>query len=647
MSRPTWTAADIEALAPDDKAVLAVRKLLKEKRFRAIEPTSDGLGWWAKCRGQTGDYEVSARPPSAGHFDTRCSCPSRKQPCKHALALLITLADAQELPELEAPKVAAGGDFEALLAACFADPDDDLARLVLADYLEERGDDDWAKLIRVQVGRADPPERGNKSARGDEKRLIHAMLEAVPESERDFGSFSVYGRNSFRVERGFLQYAAYSAVLMKPSLWPAPLLAAFREGRVESVTFESSFDFITAEAAELLRLVGVVRLTALSGRDAALRVVAAELAPGLPGSRVQRVEVPPASRQRCGELAAEPPGVQVLGGHSVDLDDPPPAGLSRQVAARAFRGVRVVTVGGRLTPEVAGILARDPDLMAAPSWLFRNLAMSAETAAILAPAGSAAALFGFAGVGWGAGAVKAWFDSDWLRRAASIGVGAIPPFGESEVAAIATGRYPLLTRLDIAAPRLPAGTAERLLRSGCFPALAELAVSGEPFTALDSLKLRLAERSRPVGRLTLGERDYRLQSRDGARGLSLSVGPGPVEPWPAVAATLDWSRVSEVRVVGAAVTPAWLATLAACFPGGLDSLALDRCGLRVAEAKALAELLPALKPRLLSLAGNTFGPVALKALAGCLNGVAELDLSDNGLNDQSRALLPACVSVRL
>lgn len=39
---------------------------------------------------------------------------------------------------------------EAFLLAIFANPEDDLPRLVFADYLEERGETAWAELIRLQ-----------------------------------------------------------------------------------------------------------------------------------------------------------------------------------------------------------------------------------------------------------------------------------------------------------------------------------------------------------------------------------------------------------------------------------------------------------------------------------------------------------------
>ena len=41
-------------------------------------------------------------------------------------------------------------DRESFLRAIFSNPDDDLPRLVFADYLQENGDENWAEFIRLQ-----------------------------------------------------------------------------------------------------------------------------------------------------------------------------------------------------------------------------------------------------------------------------------------------------------------------------------------------------------------------------------------------------------------------------------------------------------------------------------------------------------------
>lgn len=65
-------------------------------------------------------------------------------------------------------------DREPFLKAIFAAPDDDLPRLVFADYLDEHSDSDWAELIRVQCQLAALPP-------GDDRRasLIRRELALV------------------------------------------------------------------------------------------------------------------------------------------------------------------------------------------------------------------------------------------------------------------------------------------------------------------------------------------------------------------------------------------------------------------------------------------------------------------------------------
>jgi len=75
-------------------------------------------------------------------------------------------------------------DWPAFVAAIVADPDDDTARLVAADFLEENGDPDRAAFIRIQVqlARLDA-SGGGKSLEADDLR----------KKERAFlGAWAVY-----------------------------------------------------------------------------------------------------------------------------------------------------------------------------------------------------------------------------------------------------------------------------------------------------------------------------------------------------------------------------------------------------------------------------------------------------------------------
>ena len=84
-----WTAATVEALAPDASSVSAARKLARAAPWS--ETGADTRAVWGLCRGSGArPYEVAV--DGEGPAFT-CSCPSRKIPCKHALALLLLRAE--------------------------------------------------------------------------------------------------------------------------------------------------------------------------------------------------------------------------------------------------------------------------------------------------------------------------------------------------------------------------------------------------------------------------------------------------------------------------------------------------------------------------------------------------------------------------
>ncbi|HET7489123.1 MAG TPA: SWIM zinc finger family protein [Acidimicrobiales bacterium] len=88
MARPS--VQQVEALAPDRSSVAAARKLATPGPWSGAG--HDDRAAWGACRG-------SGKAPYAVACDTwgpgyRCSCPSRKFPCKHALALLLLWAES-------------------------------------------------------------------------------------------------------------------------------------------------------------------------------------------------------------------------------------------------------------------------------------------------------------------------------------------------------------------------------------------------------------------------------------------------------------------------------------------------------------------------------------------------------------------------
>ena len=83
------TLERIEALAPDQASLAAARKLLKPSSWPTLAE-ADGLVW-GECQGSGATpYRVVVNEADAGY---KCTCPSRKFPCKHSLALMWMRAD--------------------------------------------------------------------------------------------------------------------------------------------------------------------------------------------------------------------------------------------------------------------------------------------------------------------------------------------------------------------------------------------------------------------------------------------------------------------------------------------------------------------------------------------------------------------------
>ncbi|MCZ7862422.1 SWIM zinc finger domain-containing protein [Agrobacterium salinitolerans] len=75
----------IEALAPDQGSLAAAKKLLKPSGWPTVCEDGEGLVW-GECQGSgSNPYRVCVTEADAGY---KCTCPSRKFPCKHSLALM-------------------------------------------------------------------------------------------------------------------------------------------------------------------------------------------------------------------------------------------------------------------------------------------------------------------------------------------------------------------------------------------------------------------------------------------------------------------------------------------------------------------------------------------------------------------------------
>ncbi|MCI0570226.1 MAG: SWIM zinc finger domain-containing protein [Myxococcaceae bacterium] len=80
------TVDQILALAPDASALSAAKKVGTPASWSGLGRSAGAL--WGECKGRA-TYQVRV---DLSDFATRCSCPSRKFPCKHALGLLLLSA---------------------------------------------------------------------------------------------------------------------------------------------------------------------------------------------------------------------------------------------------------------------------------------------------------------------------------------------------------------------------------------------------------------------------------------------------------------------------------------------------------------------------------------------------------------------------
>lgn len=86
-----WSTEQVVALAPDAASAKAGRALAVPSRWTETGCSADPAALWGLCQG-SGKNPYRAVVDLAGPA-YRCSCPSRKFPCKHALGLLLTWAE--------------------------------------------------------------------------------------------------------------------------------------------------------------------------------------------------------------------------------------------------------------------------------------------------------------------------------------------------------------------------------------------------------------------------------------------------------------------------------------------------------------------------------------------------------------------------
>jgi hypothetical protein len=94
-----WTTEQIIALAPDASSAKNGRNLSSAAKWQ--NPGKNEIAVWGECQGSgKNPYQtaIDLREPAF-----RCSCPSRKFPCKHALGLFLLFVSQENLFAPENP----------------------------------------------------------------------------------------------------------------------------------------------------------------------------------------------------------------------------------------------------------------------------------------------------------------------------------------------------------------------------------------------------------------------------------------------------------------------------------------------------------------------------------------------------------------
>jgi len=153
-----WAPEHVVAMAPDRAAVAAARALALPGRWSATGADDEAV--WGVCRGSGAEpYQVAVELAEPAF---RCSCPSRKLPCKHVLALLLLWVNGH-VPALTRPGVVANW-----LAARAARAATAAARQTTVVEPTDAEDDVASRRTDRQPSTAGPPS----PAPGPDKRAL-------------------------------------------------------------------------------------------------------------------------------------------------------------------------------------------------------------------------------------------------------------------------------------------------------------------------------------------------------------------------------------------------------------------------------------------------------------------------------------------
>ncbi|XAS70210.1 SWIM zinc finger family protein [Micrococcaceae bacterium Sec5.1] len=199
-----WSEERVINAAPDESSLAAARKLARPGPWS--DSGSNDVLVWGKCQGSgKTPYQVSVDIVAPAY---RCSCPSRKFPCKHALALLLLWARgeaaeasaetadfAQEWAGQRAERATAKDRRKSGEAS---DPEAQAKRLAERQALMDAGIADFARWLTdlIRTGLAAARSQPYSWWDGVAARLVDSQLPGLAEQVRTMAS-EVHGRTDW------------------------------------------------------------------------------------------------------------------------------------------------------------------------------------------------------------------------------------------------------------------------------------------------------------------------------------------------------------------------------------------------------------------------------------------------------------------
>ena len=163
MNLEGWTKEQVEQLAPDAKSIKSGRGLVSVAKWPLLGGDDEAL--WGHCQG-------SGKKPYQVQIDLsepafKCSCPSRKFPCKHGLALFFLAIEHTEAFNTAAPSSGAAGSGTS--SGLSPEGSTSLRPDWVTDWLDKRRARKEKKELKKEASPPDPVKQKKRKALREKK----------------------------------------------------------------------------------------------------------------------------------------------------------------------------------------------------------------------------------------------------------------------------------------------------------------------------------------------------------------------------------------------------------------------------------------------------------------------------------------------